>query len=305
MADVFVSYRRSDQTAVQSIVRGLREVGLSVWWDQDIAPDASWELTIEGELKAARAVIVAWSRDSTASENVKAEARVAQRGGRLLQVFLDDCEPPLFFGERQGVNLAGWTGNVLDPRFQTVAVAVRAIASGKTPPRGVGHAPRPRWMIAASSAVLVLIALSLFANIGGVRDSLCGLSRLTPLCRPIGLVSGPPPDPKTLAIQARAQLIRSLIGAWDRQGRSCVDPITITTSTDRDGMTRITVSGAKGFRSTGQVIAADNGVVVSRGSAGAHAGARDEWEYHPNGDEMTVLDKDGTATTLVRCPGRS
>ena len=110
MADVFVSYKREDLPAVHILVAGLRRCGLSVWWDQDIRADEPWELTIERELEGAKAAIVAWSPASVASENVKAEARRARGQGKLVQVFIAPCDPPLFFGERQGVDLKHWSG---------------------------------------------------------------------------------------------------------------------------------------------------------------------------------------------------
>ena len=111
MSDVFISYKRENLAAVNRQVEALRAEGVSVWWDQDIPPNAPWEATIEGELAAARLVVVAWSPASVASENVKAEARWARQQGRLLQVFVEACEPPLFFGERQGVDLKHWSAN--------------------------------------------------------------------------------------------------------------------------------------------------------------------------------------------------
>ncbi len=95
MADVFISYKRENQDAVQRVVQGARNAGLSVWWDQDIAPDAPWEQTIESELTNAKVVIVAWSQAAVASENVKAEARRARNQGKLIQVYVEACEPPL------------------------------------------------------------------------------------------------------------------------------------------------------------------------------------------------------------------
>src|SRR5579862_8929732 len=83
MAQVFISYKSDDRPRVQRLVQGLRANGLAVWWDQDIAPDAPWEATIERELDAAKAVIVAWSQTSVASEHVKAEARRARHDGKL------------------------------------------------------------------------------------------------------------------------------------------------------------------------------------------------------------------------------
>ena len=125
MTDVFVSYKRENLAAVGRLVEALRAEGIGVWWDQDIPPNAAWEATIEQALAAAKLVIVAWSPASVASENVKAEARWARGQGRLLQVFVEACEPPLFFGERQGVDLKAWSGAASDAAFRAVLDAVR------------------------------------------------------------------------------------------------------------------------------------------------------------------------------------
>jgi hypothetical protein len=140
MSEVFVSYRRNDLAVVSRLVDALRSEGVDVWWDQDIPPNAPWEQTIEGELSAAGVVLVAWSAAAVASENVKAEARWARRHDRLLQVFVETCEPPLFFGERQGVGLEGWSGHASDPAFQAI---LRAIRTGRLADAGdSGVAPR-------------------------------------------------------------------------------------------------------------------------------------------------------------------
>src|SRR5437868_1457775 len=105
---------------------------------------APWEATIEQALAGAKAVIVCWSPASVASENVRSEARVAREDGRLIQVFVKPCTPPLFFGERQGVDLSKWRGNADDPRIATLVEAVRKVEAGepveggerpKVPPR--------------------------------------------------------------------------------------------------------------------------------------------------------------------------
>jgi len=75
VTDVFVSYKRENLAAVGRLVAALRAEGVGVWWDQDIAPNAAWEATIEAALAAAKLVIVAWSPAAVASENVKAEVR--------------------------------------------------------------------------------------------------------------------------------------------------------------------------------------------------------------------------------------
>src|SRR5277367_5290988 len=125
MSEVFVSYKRENLAAVGRLVEALRAEGIGVWWDQDIPPNAAWEATIERQLAVAKLVIVAWSPAAVSSDNVKAEARWARAQGRLLQVFVEACEPPLFFGERQGIDLKAWSGDASDGAFRTVLVAVR------------------------------------------------------------------------------------------------------------------------------------------------------------------------------------
>ena len=162
MSDVFISYKREDLTAVNRLVESLRAEGVGVWWDQDIPPNAPWEATIEKELAAAKLVIVAWSPASVASDNVKAEARWARGQGRLLQVFVEVCEPPLFFGERQGVDLKGWSGGATDPAFRTLLQVVRA---GPTPmpEETASEAPPAPLPLPSKPSIAVMP----FANLSG------------------------------------------------------------------------------------------------------------------------------------------
>lgn len=131
MPDVFLSYKREDAAKVRKLVAAFRNAGLETWWDEDIPPSAPWEATIEKALADAKAVIVCWSPDAVASDNVRSEARVAREDGRLIQVFLRPCQPPLFFGEQQGVDLSKWRGNPQDPRIAALAASARKIAAGE------------------------------------------------------------------------------------------------------------------------------------------------------------------------------
>src|SRR5437763_16077432 len=136
MSDVFLSYKRDDLKKLQPLVKALRAHGLTVWWDQDIPPGARWKQTISREHGLAKAVVVAWSPAAVASEKVKAAAWQGLNEGKLLQVFVDACEPPMFFGERQGVNLVGWSGRADDHRFVALAAALDALIAGTRPPDG-------------------------------------------------------------------------------------------------------------------------------------------------------------------------
>jgi TolB-like protein len=164
MPQVFVSYARADKRRVAKLVSALRSAGFDPWWDEDIPPGASWEQTIEKALTAAEAVIVCWSPVSIASENVRSEARVARARGRLVQVFLEPCDPPLFFGERQGVDLSQWNGSARDPAIDRVKQALAAAAAGNPVDQTATATPKrrnrlgfdPRWMVGALAALAVL-----------------------------------------------------------------------------------------------------------------------------------------------------
>ena len=165
MTEVFVSYKRENLAAVGRLVEALRAEGIGVWWDQDIPPNAAWEATIEQALEAAKLVIVAWSPASVASENVKAEARWARAQGRLLQVFVEACEPPLFFGERQGVDLKHWSGEAADAAFRAL---LRAVRTGlETAPAAGAGLDSPTDTVAPPLPSKPSIAVLPFANLSG------------------------------------------------------------------------------------------------------------------------------------------
>jgi TolB-like protein len=166
---VFISYARSDKRRVAKLVNALRKAGFQPWWDDDIQPGASWEQTIEKALAEAQAVIVCWSPPSVASENVRSEARVARSRGRLVQIFLEPCDPPLFFGERQGIDLSDWNGSAAHPGAKRLKQALEDILSKRAPvsdPTPVRK--RSGWKL---TPVVAASALALFAIVtaGGWR----------------------------------------------------------------------------------------------------------------------------------------
>jgi hypothetical protein len=309
MSAIFISYKRENIAPVQHVVQGLRGASLDVWWDQDIAPDDAWEATIERQLEAAKVVIVAWSPSAVASENVKAEARRARNQGKLIQIFVEPCEPPLFFGERQGVDLSRWNGDANDHRFQTVIEAARAILAGRKPPQGVGYAPKKRNALGALISVGAVIsgALALVANLGGARDAICSIVAIDMICDHYGPgASASPEDTAAILAAERARLLADLNGRWARgdvdpttgRARDCSQSLTIEVVTDNSGVSRVHLS-ADGFDSRDQIESASDGIVRVSGRDGN--GRLVEGRYEPNGDQLTFTSA-GTPTTLYRCP---
>ena len=111
MADVFVSYDRRDRELAQKVVQALTEQGMTVWWDDRITPNETWDKTIERELDSARKVLVLWTDHSVQSDWVRTEAGAAREAAspKLIQARFSDCKVPLAFRLIQAVDLMGWT----------------------------------------------------------------------------------------------------------------------------------------------------------------------------------------------------
>lgn len=142
MADVFISYKKSDADRVRPLVENLRAAGLDVWWDEGIQPSTSWRAEIAKQLADAKCVVAVWTKDSVDHEQggwVMEEATHGQARKILAPVRLDLVVPPLGFGETQYADLAAWSGAADDPRFAHFLAIVQAIVRSEPIPM----APRP------------------------------------------------------------------------------------------------------------------------------------------------------------------
>lgn len=95
MADVFVSYARSDKARVAPLVAAIEAQGWSVWWDPEIMPGQEFDSRIAAELEIATAVLVVWTPDSVKSRWVRGEAREAAERGILVPVRFEGTRLPI------------------------------------------------------------------------------------------------------------------------------------------------------------------------------------------------------------------
>jgi ribosomal protein L7/L12 len=109
MAQVFLSYSKTDRALAERFVRALRAEGLTVWWDDDLHPRTSWDRMIEIELDAAEAVLVLWTSASVQSDWVKSEADFALQSDppKLIQARIGGCRVPLGFNRKQYLEVDG------------------------------------------------------------------------------------------------------------------------------------------------------------------------------------------------------
>src|SRR3984885_10007363 len=126
MADIFVSYSRTDRGRVAPLVAALEAQGWSVWWDPEITPGDEFDALISAELESARAVVVVWSPLSVDSRWVKGEARDAADRGVLVPVRFENARLPIDVRSIHTTDLDDWGGNGDSGPFQARCAALDA-----------------------------------------------------------------------------------------------------------------------------------------------------------------------------------
>src|SRR6185312_223252 len=161
MADVFISYARSTEPQAGRVADGLRELGYSVWRDDELPAHRSYAEVIAERLSAAKAVVVIWSAEAAASEWVQSEADRARADRKLVQLSVDATPLPMPFDRIQCADLSGWTGDPDWPGWRKVAASVSALVRGAPSP-GAAHGEA-----AGSAGGKPSICVLPFANMSG------------------------------------------------------------------------------------------------------------------------------------------
>jgi pSer/pThr/pTyr-binding forkhead associated (FHA) protein len=123
--DIFLSYNREDQVVARRFAEAFAELGFSVWWDVTLRAGQAYDEVTEAALRAAKAVVVLWSKRSVASRWVRAEATLGDRNGTLLPAMIEPCERPVMFELTQTANLSHWQGEADDPAWLAFIEDVR------------------------------------------------------------------------------------------------------------------------------------------------------------------------------------
>jgi adenylate cyclase len=162
MADVFVSYARSDKARVAPLVAAIEAQGWSVWWDPEIDAGQQFDDQIEAELNAAKTVLVVWTPTSVASRWVRGEAREAADRGVLVPARFDGARLPMDVRAIHTTDLDGWGENPASAPFQALLKALGAMIARQGGP-GAGNGA------AAASAQPGRIGICVlpFANMSG------------------------------------------------------------------------------------------------------------------------------------------
>jgi adenylate cyclase len=168
MADVFVSYSRSDKARVAPLVAAIEAQGWSVWWDPAIDAGQQFDDQIDAELQAANAVLVIWTPTSVASRWVRGEARDAAERGILVPVRFEDARLPIDVRAIQTTNLDTWEEDPTSVPFQDLLRSLSAVI--KRQRASVKSAASSAQSAATAAAVRVAICVLPFANMSGDQE---------------------------------------------------------------------------------------------------------------------------------------
>jgi TolB-like protein len=174
--DIFLSYSREDQSVARHFAEAFEQEGLSVWWDQTLRSGEAYDEVTENALRSARAVVVLWSKSSTASRWVRAEATIADRQKTLLPAMIEDCNRPVMFELTQTADLVGWKQQREDPRWRAFVGDIRRHITGVDSPRAApvterAATPSPRRLSGVHVAIAAIVLGAIVAMTGMFRDS--------------------------------------------------------------------------------------------------------------------------------------
>lgn len=111
MADVFLSYKRDERAAVETIASGLKDLGLTVWFDASMSAGETFNAEIDREARAAKVVLVCWSPAARQSEWVNAEAMIGFEQKKLAACYVagpDGFSAPTPFNAAHTEDLRAW-----------------------------------------------------------------------------------------------------------------------------------------------------------------------------------------------------
>lgn len=175
--DVFIGYASEDEALAAGLAAALED-RWSVWWDRHIPAGIAYDEFIDRVLATTRCAIILWSPRSVKKEWVRTEAAEAKRRRILIPVVIDTVRPPLQFRLDQTRDLAGWTGETSDPRFQRLLRDIELLTAGHPAPGtttggpgrdgldvspSAGHSPLIR-MLERNRSVLVAIGPALLTG---------------------------------------------------------------------------------------------------------------------------------------------
>lgn len=132
MSDIFISYKREDQSTARKLANALESEGWTVWWDPKLRAGEHFDDEIEKALRSVKCVVVLWSDASVKSQYVRDEATYALEHKKLVPVAIEAVEMPFRFRGVQTPRLFAWDGSRDSSEFRKFADDISAILGDST-----------------------------------------------------------------------------------------------------------------------------------------------------------------------------
>jgi adenylate cyclase len=169
MADVFVSYARSDKARVAPLVAAIEAKGWSVWWDPEIAAGQQFDDLIEAQIDAANAVLVIWTPASVVSRWVRGEAREAAERGILVPVRFEQARLPMDVRAIHTTDIDDWGEDAQSTQAQEVLRALAAMIARSQAAKSA-NAGGSATAAAEKESTRFTVCVLPFANMSGDQE---------------------------------------------------------------------------------------------------------------------------------------
>lgn len=161
MTDIFMSYVRADQKAVEMMADMLETDGYSVWLSSTYKDSANFQEELRKALDQAKCIMVVWSNASVKKRFILEEARQAMKRGILVSVQIEECEIPSEFRSTGVLDFGMWTGDDDELVWEDLSLRLGTLIEEPEGPTAESSKspPRNRHIIFILFGVLIMGAL--------------------------------------------------------------------------------------------------------------------------------------------------
>jgi hypothetical protein len=117
VTDVFISYKREERARVERLAQALSDLDLNVWFDIRLTAGKTWSAEIDHHAHKSWALIACWTEAAIASKYVRHEVDIGIAGGKLVPLFLSDCDLPADLSRIHALDFRNWNGDFDHPGF--------------------------------------------------------------------------------------------------------------------------------------------------------------------------------------------
>ena len=168
--DIFLSCTRDDQARARIFAEAFTAQGFTVWWDVGLRTGDAYDEVTEAALRAARAVVVLWSKKSVQSRWVRSEATLADRNKTLLPCMIEACERPIMFELTQTAELSHWHGEADDTAWSAFLSDVQRFVARAVPATVAAPAANAPASAARQKPARPVLAVLPFMNRSGLKE---------------------------------------------------------------------------------------------------------------------------------------